>query len=107
MLQVVPETIYGTGHPGLSIPHYAQHTFLQVLAWVNQYQETLRDLGIEEDEVRFSDSSSRGEGLLLRKYVERLHSTLNTWCTNILEVMADEQVAWVCPDYLVACVPGR
>ena len=66
---------------------------LQVLAWVNQYQETLRDLGIEEDEVRFSDSSSGGEGLLLRKYVERLHSTLTTWCTNILEVIADKQVA--------------
>ena len=74
----------------------------QVLAWVNQYQETLRDLGIEEDEVRFSDSSSGGEGLLLRKYVERLHSTLTTWCTNILEVIADKQVVRPCPGCHVA-----
>lgn len=70
---------------GACAQQLANGDILKVLAWVNQYQETLRDLGIEEDEVRFSDSSSRGEGLLLRKYVERLHSTLNTWCTNILE----------------------
>ena len=75
---------------------------LQVLAWVNQYQETLRDLGIEEDEVRFSDSSSGGEGLLLRKYVERLHSTLTTWCTNILELRTHKQVAQLCHDTHVA-----
>ena len=57
-----------------------------MLAWVNQYQETLRDLGIEEEEVRFPESTSRGEALLLRKYVERLHDTLTTWFTNILQV---------------------
>ena len=58
----------------------------QVMGWVNQYHDTLRDLGIEEDELGFPTGSDRGIGMLTDKYIERMRQQLNAWCSNILEV---------------------
>lgn len=58
----------------------------QVMAWVNQYHDTLRDLGIEEEELGFPLSSDRGIGMLTDKYIDRMRQQLNAWCTNILQV---------------------
>lgn len=56
------------------------------MGWVNQYSDTLRDLGIEEDELGFPTGSDRGVGTLTDKYIERMRQQLNTWFTNILQV---------------------
>ena len=56
------------------------------MGWVNQYHDTLRDLGIEEDELGFPVGSDRGIGMLTDKYIDRMHQQLNSWCTNILQV---------------------
>jgi len=58
---------------------------VQVMGWVNQYSDTLRDLGIEEDELGFPTGSDRGVGMLTDKYIERMRQQLNTWFTNILQ----------------------
>ena len=55
------------------------------MGWVNQYSDTLRDLGIEEDELGFPSGSDRGMGMLTDKYIERMRQQLNTWFTNILQ----------------------
>ena len=59
---------------------------VQVIAWVNQYSDMLRDLGIEEDALAFPAGSDRGVSLLTDKYIERMRLQLNAWFTNILEV---------------------
>lgn len=59
----------------------------QVMGWVNQYHDTLRDLGIEEDELGFPSGSDRGIGMLTDKYIDRMRQQLNSWFTNILQVM--------------------
>ena len=56
------------------------------MAWVNQYSETLRDLGIEEDKLGFPHNSNRGMGLLTDKYIERMRQQLNSWFSNIIQV---------------------
>ena len=55
------------------------------MGWVNQYSDTLRDLGIEEDELGFPTGSDRGVGMLTDKYIERMRQQLNAWFTNILQ----------------------
>ena len=68
----------------------------QVMGWVNQCHDTLRDLGIEEDELGFPRGSDRGTGMLTDKYINRMQQQLNAWCTNILQVPAQEQVICAC-----------
>ena len=68
----------------------------QVMGWVNQYHDTLRDLGIEEDELGFPVGSERGIGMLTDKYIDRMHQQLNAWCTNILQVPSQQLVACAC-----------
>ena len=58
------------------------------MAWVNQYNETLRDLGIEEDKLGFPDEANRGMGMLTDKYIERMRQQLSSWFTNIIQVHA-------------------
>ena len=58
------------------------------MAWVNQYGETLRDLGIEEDKLGFPYEANRGMGMLTDKYIERMRQQLNSWFTNIIQVHA-------------------
>ena len=56
------------------------------MGWISGYQETLGDLGIEDEEARFPQGGSRGTTLLIDKYIERMHATLHAWFVNILEV---------------------
>lgn len=58
-----------------------------MLSWVTDYQEVLRDLGVEEEQIAFSNSKDCGTVLMTEKYISRVESTLTTWFTNILEVM--------------------
>jgi hypothetical protein len=58
------------------------------MAWVNDYQETLRELGIEEVDLQFPSGTERGSYLLTEKYISRLEATLISWFANILEVAA-------------------
>ena len=60
--------------------------FLQVMTWVGSYQETCRELGIEESELEFPAGQGRGIAALVDCYTTRVHGLLNTWFTNILEV---------------------
>ena len=68
----------------------------QVMGWVNQYHDTLRDLGIEEDELGFPAGSDRGIGMLTDKYIDRMRQQLNAWCTNILQVPTQQFVTHAC-----------
>ncbi len=54
------------------------------MSWVGRYQDTCRDLGIEDDKLDFP--KGRGLTMLIDKYIDRIHQTLKTWFTNILEV---------------------
>lgn len=56
------------------------------MAWVGDYQETLRELGIEEEDLQFPGSVENGTYQLTEKYMSRVESTLIAWFTNILEV---------------------
>ncbi len=56
------------------------------MTWVGSYQETCRELGIEEAELEFPGGPGRGIAALVDCYTTRVHGLLNTWFTNILEV---------------------
>lgn len=56
------------------------------MAWVNQYSETLRDLGIEEEKLGFLHDANRGMGMLTDKYIDRMRQQLNSWFSNIIQV---------------------
>ena len=58
----------------------------QVMAWIGEYHETLRELGIEEDALQFASGIDNGTYLLTDKYISRVENTLIAWFTNILEV---------------------
>lgn len=68
------------------------------MAWIADYQETLRELGIEENDLQFPGGIDNGTYLLTEKYISRLESTLITWFTNILEVSfsfcTSEKIHW-------------
>ncbi len=54
------------------------------------YHETLRELGIEEEDLQFASTSDHGNFQLTEKYISRVESTLITWFTNILEVLLQQ-----------------
>jgi len=56
------------------------------MAWVTDYQETLRELGIEEADLQFPGGTDQGSYLLTEKYISRVEATLISWFANILEV---------------------
>lgn len=56
------------------------------MAWIADYQETLRELGIGEDDLQFPTAMDHGTYQLTEKYISRVESTLINWFTNILEV---------------------
>ena len=58
----------------------------QVIHWTNNYQETLRELGLEDDDIMFPEGPDRGTTVLIDKYIERMRTTLHAWFVNILEV---------------------
>ena len=57
------------------------------MAWVTDYQETLRELGIEEADLQFPGGTEHGSYLLTEKYITRVEMTLISWFNNILEVI--------------------
>ena len=59
---------------------------VQVIGWTSNYQETLRELGLEEEDIAFPEGPDRGTTVLIDKYIARMRSTLHTWFVNILEV---------------------
>ena len=63
------------------------------MAWMAEYHETLRELGIEEEDLQFASSSDHGTFQLTEKYISRVESTLIAWFTNILEVKLTQCLA--------------
>ena len=57
-----------------------------MIRWINDYQATLQDLGIEEEESRFPTKEQSGMNLLIQQYIRRMQATRQTWSKNILEV---------------------
>ncbi|GMH41556.1 hypothetical protein BSKO_09466 [Bryopsis sp. KO-2023] len=83
---------------GLRASRIANRDILGVIRWVEAYQETLRGLGLEEEELRMpkypvlTSSSSgavhmerSGMGLLIEKYVDRIRESSTTMYLNIIE----------------------
>ena len=56
------------------------------MAWVAMYQDTCRELGIEDEELRLPAEAGRGISNMVDRYTQRVHGLLTTWYTNILEV---------------------
>ena len=56
-----------------------------MIRWINDYQATLQDLGIEEGETRFPTKEQSGMALLIQQYIRRMQATRQTWSKNILE----------------------
>ncbi len=60
--------------------------YAQVVGWLSGYQETLKELGLEDNEITFPEGPDRGMTLLVGKYITRMRGTLHTWFVNILQV---------------------
>ena len=60
----------------------------QVVGWTSNYQETLKELGLEDGDIGFPEGPDRGMTLLVNKYITRMRGTLHTWFVNILQVSA-------------------
>ena len=58
-----------------------------MIRWINDYQATLQDLGIEEEDTRFPTKEQSGMALLIDQYIRRMQATRQTWSQNILEVL--------------------
>ena len=73
-----------------------------------EYHETLRELGIEEDDLQFASSSDHGTFQLTEKYISRVEATLIAWFTNILEVwlMPHKVNLMPCTIYLLLLTVG-
>lgn len=54
--------------------------------WATTYQETCRELGVDEESLGLPVGGGRGMGAMVGRYTERVHGLLTTWYTNILEV---------------------
>ena len=63
----------------------------QVMGWVSGYQATLRELGLDDEDVNFPSGANRGVSVLISKYTDRMHATLQAWFVNILEVRTMHQ----------------
>ena len=59
------------------------------MEWITEYQDTLRELGVEEEDLQFPAGKDRGSALLTEKYIGRMEATVTGWFTNILEVRCD------------------
>ena len=59
---------------------------MQVVGWASGYQETLKELGLEDGDIVFPEGHDRGMTLLVNKYIMRMRATLHTWFVNILQV---------------------
>ena len=64
---------------------------LQVVRWASDYQATLQDLGIEEEDTRFPSKDKSGLALLMDKYIAGMRTTRQEWLQNIIKVWAPLQ----------------
>ena len=58
---------------------------LQVVRWASDYQATLQDLGIEEEDTRFPSKDKSGLALLMDKYIAGMRTTRQEWLQNIIK----------------------
>ena len=56
-----------------------------MIGWTSNYQETLKELGLEDGDVGFPEGPDRGCTVLVGKYIARIRTTLHAWFENILE----------------------
>ncbi|BDA50552.1 Exocyst complex component 3 [Coccomyxa sp. Obi] len=70
---------------GACAEQLANSDILKVIHWTNNYQETLRELGLEDDDIMFPEGPDRGTTVLIDKYIKRMRTTLHAWFVNILE----------------------
>ena len=61
---------------------------LQVVRWAADYQATLQDLGIEEEDTRFPSKDRSGLNLLMDKYIAGMRTTRQEWLKNIIKACA-------------------
>lgn len=59
-----------------------------MVGWTSNYQETLKELGLEDGDIAFPEGPDRGMTLLVGKYIARMRATLHTWFVNILQASA-------------------
>ena len=48
---------------------------MQVIGWTSNYQETLKELGLEDADVGFPEGPDRGSTVLIAKYISRIRTT--------------------------------
>ena len=81
------------------------------MGWTSNYQETLKELGLEDCDIGFPEGPDRGMTLLVNKYITRMRATLHTWFANILEVSQLPTSASVhslyTSGYYLICKPSR
>lgn len=97
---------------GMYADQIANREILEVVQWVENYLETLRGLGIEEEELQMpkypvlttsneTNMEQSGFSLLIEKYMERIKDSSTAWYLNIIEsdlnaepVVSDEGILW-------------
>lgn len=97
---------------GIYAEQIANREILGVVQWVENYLETLRGLGIEEEELQMPKypvlttsnetiMEQSGFSLLIEKYMERTKESSTAWYLNIIEsdlsaepVVSDEGILW-------------
>lgn len=72
---------------------FSNQEILDIIGWIESYFDTLRGLGIEEEELKFeqnysddSDGEKHVLSVLYDVYVERNRKSTSKWYLNILEV---------------------
>ena len=68
---------------------------MQVVRWASDYQATLQDLGIEEEDTKFPSEDKSGLNMLMEKYITGMRTTRQDWLKNIIKAGA-----------LIACSVG-
>ena len=74
-----------------------------MVGWLSGYQETLKELGLEDSEIVFPEGPDRGMTLLVGKYIARMRGTLHTWFVNILQVRPPLQSCATPSRYRTTC----
>lgn len=81
---------------GLRASNISNRDILSIVKWIEDYLETLRGLGIEEEELQMPRhpvlvnangvvAEESGLKLLMRKYMERIKESTTSWYMNIIE----------------------
>lgn len=81
---------------GLKANNISNRDILSIVTWIEDYLETLRGLGIEEEELQMPKhpvllkssgdvAEESGLKLLMKKYMERVKESTTSWYMNIIE----------------------